>query len=127
MTIPAHDADGAPEVPEWLTGAEARRAFHNGHAACLARGDWHEIYASILAVMANCAAMHIRLQREMAILDPATISPELRAVAAETRSVARRSMAEMLIIERSEIDGGSIRPDGIDADIATLCDVPRVQ
>ena len=127
MTIPAHDADGAPEVPEWLTGAEARRAFHNGHAACLARGDWHEIYASILAVMANCAAMHIRLQREMAILDPATISPELRAVAAETRSVARQAMAEMLLIPKAAINGGTIRPDGIDSDIAALCDVLAVQ
>jgi hypothetical protein len=121
------DADGAPEMPPWLRGSEARAAFTNGYRACIVRGDWHEIYAAMLAVMANCAGLHVRLQREMALLDPATISPELRATAAETRAVARRAMAEMQMISKSAIERGTIRADGIDADIAALCDVPGVQ
>lgn len=127
MTIPGHDADGAPEVPAWLPRGPARAAFMNGYHACVLRNDWEPIYFGILGVLAAAAGRHVQLQREIALLDPATISPEIQAVAAETRSVARRAMAEMLIIERSEIDAGSIRPDGIDADIATLCDVPRAQ
>ena len=127
MTIPGHDADGAPEVPAWLPRGPARAAFMNGYHACVLRNDWEPIYFGILGVLAAAAGRHVQLQREIALLDPATISPEIQAVAAETRSVARRAMAEMFLLPKAAINGGTIRPDGLDTDIAALCDVPAVQ
>ena len=127
MKIHGHDADGAPDVPPWLHRGPARSAFVNGYRACVLRNDWEPIYLGILGVLAASAGRHVQLQREMARFAPATISPELRATAAETRSVARRAMAEMLLIPKASVNGGTIRPDGIDSDIAALCDVPAVQ
>ena len=125
-----HDGEGAtepPEVPRWLVGTPARAAFVNGYRSCVLRNDWEPIYFGILGVLAASAGRHVQLQREIALLDPATISQEIQAVAAETRSVARRAMAEMFLLPKAAINGGTIRPDGLDTDIAALCDVPAVQ
>ena len=127
MTIPGHDADGAPDVPPWLHRGPARSAFVNGYRACVLRNDWEPIYFGILGVLAAAAGRHVQLQREIAELNPRRITPEIHAVAAETRSVARRAMAEMLLIPKAAINGGTIRPDGLDTDIAALCDVLAVQ
>ena len=127
MTVPGHDVDGIPAVPDWLPGPEARRAFVNGYRACVQRNDWEPVYTGILGVLAAAAGRHIQLQREMAVLDPGSITPEIRALAAETRSVARRAMAAMLLIPETNIDGGVIRPDGVDEDVARICDEPLVQ
>ena len=86
MTIPGHDVDGAPDVPTWLPRGPARAAFVNGYRSCVLRNNWEPIYFCILGVLAASAGRHIQLQREMGRLDPATISPELRATAAETRA-----------------------------------------
>ena len=127
MIITGHDADGAPDVPTWLPRGPARAAFVNGYRSCVLRNDWKPIYFGILGVLAAAAGRHVQLQREMAELNPCLITPEIRATAAETRSVARRAMAEMLLIPMVAVNSGTIRPDGLDSDIAAICDVPAIQ
>jgi hypothetical protein len=103
-----HDPEMVPEPPEWLRGAPARAAFVNAYRACVQRNDWEPIYSSMLGMMAGAAGRHVQLQREIAQLDPTTVSPEIRSVAIETRRVARQAMVAMLLIPESAIEGAII-------------------
>jgi len=101
--------------------------FWNAYQASVARGDWDPGFRSILGTLAGAAGGYVASVREMAELAPGVARSELVAEVGEQRRAVRGLMAEFLLIEASAIDGGGVRADGLDADIAALCDVPAVQ
>ena len=89
-----------------------------------ARGEWSPIFASLLAVLANSAGMYVQLVREIAELPPDSDGSPRRG---HGRRIPREMMVEHGLLDASAVAGGDLRADGLDCDIATLCDVPAVQ
>lgn len=117
----------APEPPDWLTDPPARAAFVNGYRACVGRGIWDDSCRSGLGVLAQSAAIYVGLVRRAAELRPEKVGDDLRTEISEYRRVVREYMVEFLLLDRLNVAGGDLRADGLDADIARLCDVPTLQ
>jgi hypothetical protein len=117
----------APEPPDHVEGVLERAAWVNAYGIAASRADWDAGFESGLAMLANTAAQYVRLVREGAERDGQPVAEELRETADQWRRITREWMAEYLLIEKVEISGGTLRADGLDADIAALCDVPMVQ
>jgi hypothetical protein len=80
--------------------------------------EWDSGFDSMLAQMAAFAATYVEDVRE----------GRPTAAIEEKRLCVRGLMAEYMLIDADMIDApGTIRPDGLDADIALLCDVPPLQ
>lgn len=115
-----------PEPPEWLSPI-GRVVFVNAFEACTKAGRWDPAYASMLSVLAAAAGDYVQLVREIAELPQEKITADLRAAPAAHRLVTRELMVEFLLLDPSEVAGGTSRADGLDSDIAALCDFPAVQ
>lgn len=117
----------APDPPDWLHGAPGRAAFVNAYQACVRRGQWDPGFTSALGILASVAGLYVALVREVAELAPETVSDDLAACVIEQRRAVREWMIEFLLLAPDAVDGGTLRPDGLDSDIARLCDMVAVQ
>jgi hypothetical protein len=80
-----------------------------------------------LGALAKSAAIYIRLARAVAELAPSEISDDLRQAIERQRTITRDFMAQFFLIDAGAVNDCTFRPDGLDHDIAALCDVPAVQ
>jgi hypothetical protein len=104
--------------PDWCTGPYARAAWQNVYVTVTRLMEWDSGFDSMLAQMAAFAATYVEDVRE----------GRPTAAIEEKRLCVRGLMAEYMLIDADMIDApGTIRPDGLDADIALLCDVPPLQ
>jgi len=101
-------------------------AWRTAYTAAVAGGYWCPSFVLSLEILARVASRYVALAREVARLDPAQVSTDLRAAVEEHRQLARRCMADWFLIPRGRVALGETRPDGLDADIARLCGVPLV-
>lgn len=111
-----------PDPPEWLHGPHARAAWCNAFRLCAERCLWEPKYEIMLGVVAQSAATYVRFVHETAELDQ--VSDELAAALGRQRTITRELMVSFLLIEADAVDSGELRPDGLDREIAALCDVP---
>jgi hypothetical protein len=115
-----------PDPPYWLRGPYARAAFVNAYRAVTARVEWTGYFEDMAPHLAMCAAGYLRLHQDLiASPEPPTIEQKLHVE--EYRIVLREIMADFLLIPRAEVDGGTLRGDGLDSDIAALCDIGGLQ
>ena len=107
----------SPE-PSWLHGpyaAAAYRAAREASAAAPALIWWDSPVAGIAANMAMYASSYVHAVHEN----------RPTAALEEQRLTVRSLMASFLLLDADMVNvPGRIRPDGMDADIARLCDVP---
>ena len=110
-------AKSAPAPPGSL-GEYERAAWSAGYASAIAQGVWHPIFISMLKVLAVSAGRYCRLGRQ-----------ELQGADAEElsqlRLLVRQMMCDWHLLRVERVPLGVIRPDGLDADIAALCGLPR--
>jgi hypothetical protein len=116
--------------PDWLRGEYAQRAYSRGREAaedCAGLIWWDSEVAKMAANMAMYAASYIRRcqdAREHHGLIPEDQLAELEAA----RLACRGWLAQFLLLDADMVDApGTIRPDGLDADIARLCGVTALQ
>ncbi len=111
--------EAVPSPPDWCRGPYARAAWANGYVAVTRLMDWDTGFNSMLAQMSAFAATYVEDVRE---------GRRPTAAIEEKRLCLRGLMAEYMLIDADMIDApGTIRPDGLDADIALLCDVRPLQ
>jgi hypothetical protein len=110
--------EAVPDPPTWCAGPHARAAWQNAYAAVTRRMEWDSGFNSMLGQMAAFAATYVEDVREGR--PAATIE--------EKRVCLRGFLASFLVIDADMVDAtGTIRADGLDRDIAELCDVPVLQ
>ena len=116
-----------PDPPEWLLGDYARAAFFNGCTRCSEMYEWKPLLVPMLVLLAEHASLYVQLVREIAENPPERISDEQRELVVEFRLCTRELMAEDPLIDRAAVNAGTLRADGLDSDIAALCDISPVQ
>ncbi len=116
-----------PDPPGEVESGLARAAWVNAYRGCIQKTDWDDGFISGLAVIASSAAQYVQIVRAATEHDGQPVAEELRETAREWRIIVREWMAEYLLLAHADVHGGELRPDGLDADIAALCDVPAVQ
>jgi hypothetical protein len=110
--------DRHPSPPAWCRGPYARSAWANGYAAVTRLMEWDEGFGSMLAQLAMFASAYVGAVHENR---PAT---EME----ERRLCARALMADYMLLDLEMVGvPGTIRADGMDRDVAALCDVPSLQ
>jgi hypothetical protein len=113
-----------PDPPDWCRGQHALNAWTNGYEAVTRRMAWDSGFEGMLAQMAMFAASYVRLCMEANERHPGLISLDVE----ERRRCARGLMADYMLLAPDMIGApGTIRADGLDADIAALCDVSELQ
>jgi hypothetical protein len=115
-----------PAPPATLLGPHARAAFLNGVQGRLQLGGWDDGFTGVLITLAQAAATYVRFARKAAEGPVEALDPEPHRRAAEWRQGCRELMAEFLILDPDD-DAGPLRADGLDEDIAKLCDIVPVQ
>jgi hypothetical protein len=108
----------APQ-PDWCRGTLAQAVYGAALVAaerCEAFIWWDGDVASLAAHMAMLAQVYVQNRLE-----------EPREKEAK-RLVVRAFMADYMLLDHDMVDApGTIRADGLDADVAALCDVPALQ
>lgn len=99
------------DPPDFLTET-ARHAYFKICNALEEQGEWHEIYATMIAVTAQTCAHYLTLA------DANVLSAD---EVEEFRIVARQGLADYCYIPRNRIYLAVVNSDGLDADIAELC------
>lgn len=101
----------APAPPPRLS-APAKAAWHRIYASLAARGEWADIYASILEMTACQCALYLTAAKEPGI-DPHLVE--------DTRLNARHGLAQMLYLPAGRVTLATLTPEGIDAEISAVC------
>jgi hypothetical protein len=108
----------APQ-PDWCRGQHATAVYGAALVAaerCEAFIWWDSPVASLAANMAMFAQVYVQNRME----EPGEKEAK--------RLVLRAFMADFLLLDHDMVDApGTIRADGLDADVAALCDVPVLQ
>lgn len=100
-----------PEQPDFLT-EPARNAFFRIYHFLESQGLWDDIYSSLLAVTAVTCDRYLSMAK----------CGLLPSEAEEERIAARKLLADFYYIPENRIYLAVITQDGIDADIAALCE-----
>jgi hypothetical protein len=97
-------------------------------AACDRLIWWDSPVASMAGNMGMYAQSYVRLCRDAHENYLGLATANQLAFIEEHRLACRGLLASFLLIDPEMVDApGTIRPDGLDADIARLCDVPALQ
>lgn len=113
-----------PDPPDWVRGSYALAAWQNGHRAVTRLAPWDSGFNGMLGQMAAFAAAYVRLCREAHERHPGFTDPDVE----ERRLCCRGLMSDYMLIDADDVGAlGTIRADGLDRDIARLCDVPAIQ
>src|SRR5687768_6076559 len=109
--------------PDWLTEPEARACFSRVQSRLLAMGKWEEIDVSGLATLAAACARYLGFARSIRALEnvEADERAKMQSTLEETRLIARRYLAEFLVIPHDRMPLAAMNVEGLDADIADLC------
>lgn len=113
----------APDPPDHFK-PEQVAAWRNLYALNVRRGTWMDIDAPVLEVAAYGAGLYVRLAREVRALGDAATPALIESVEANRR-VARQALAEMAAIAEGREHIGSVTAEGLDADIARICQAPE--
>jgi phage terminase small subunit len=109
--------------PEWLTDPKARACFHRVQSRLLAMGRWNDIDASGLAALAAACGRYLGFASSIRALQnvEAYELARMQNTLEQTRLIARRYLAEFLMIPHDRVPLAAMSAEGLDADIADLC------
>jgi len=101
----------APLPPARLS-EPAKAAWHRIYGSLAARGEWDEVYITILEVAACQCALYIEAARHPGV-DPRLLE--------NIRLDARHGLAEMLYLPAGRVTLALLTPEGLDAEISAVC------
>lgn len=118
--------------PEELTNPEARACFFRVQSRLIARGEWRPEFVIGLEPLAEqCASymeyassLRARELRRLGSIDPDEVKAVEKIcdeIVEETRLLARKFLADFLMIPANRVPFAVMNAEGLDADIADLC------
>lgn len=111
----------APAPPQIIAEDELACVAWRNAFAVVSSQDWAPPFEAMMGVLAACAARYCR--EASAIAAGERRRPADIAETALLRWETRKFMAGFEIIKETKINIAEIRPDGLDKDIAALCEI----
>lgn len=99
-------------LPPTRLSAPAKAAWHRIYASLAARGEWADIYTSVLEITAWQCALYLTAAKAPGV-DPHLVE--------EIRLNARHGLAQMLYLPAGRVTLATLTPEGIDAEISAVC------
>lgn len=118
-------------APEYLN-QEARACWHRVQSRLLARGMWEDIDVFGLEVLAKLCAEYLEDARGLRARELRRLAPntpdEVKAIEKicdeiieDTRLMARKWLAEYMMITAERVPLATLNAEGLDGEIADLC------
>ena len=111
-----------PQPSDWLSPL-ARNAWFNLYEFHARRGTWDPLYLRFAEATAVMCARYVEFALECrALPDDAPSRGLYEEILEETRHLARQSLVEWVLIAPERLRVSAVNDDGLDADIARLCE-----